>query len=86
MRVVTVRDFRDRATEMFRSEDVILITREGVPAGFFVPWSVPDLPDDLRREVFAQLTERIKREMDAKGVTEQDVADDFSALRARRRR
>ena len=27
MKVVTVRDFRDRASEMFRSQDVILVTR-----------------------------------------------------------
>ncbi len=38
MKVVTVREFRDRATEMLRSEDVILITRDGLPARFFLPW------------------------------------------------
>jgi hypothetical protein len=37
MKVVTVRDFCDHTTEMFRSEDVILVTREGMPAGFFLP-------------------------------------------------
>jgi hypothetical protein len=34
MKVVTVRDFRDRATEMFRSDDVILVTRDGYLPGF----------------------------------------------------
>jgi len=29
MKVVTVRDFRDHASEMFRSDDVILVTRDG---------------------------------------------------------
>ncbi len=38
MKVVTVRDFRDHATEMFRSKDVILVKREGMPAGCFLPW------------------------------------------------
>ena len=38
MKVVTVRQFRDRATEMLRSDEVILITRGGLPAGFFLPW------------------------------------------------
>lgn len=33
MKVVTVRDFRDHATEMFRSDDVILVTREGTLRG-----------------------------------------------------
>ena len=86
MRVVTVRDFRDHATEMLRSDDVLLITRDGLPAGFFVPWGTPDLPDDLRREVFTRLSDRIKQQMDAKGVSEQDILDDFAALRAGRGR
>jgi hypothetical protein len=59
MKVVTVRDFRDRASEMFRSEDVILVTRDGSPAGFFLPWSRPDLPVEVRREVFLRLSEQI---------------------------
>jgi hypothetical protein len=40
---------------MFRSEDVILVTRDGLPAGFFIPWTTPELPIDLRREVFLRL-------------------------------
>lgn len=37
---------------MFRSDDVILVTREGAPAGFFLPWDTPELPVEVRREVF----------------------------------
>lgn len=42
MKVVTVRDFRDHATETFWSADVILVRREGRPAGSFLPWDAPD--------------------------------------------
>jgi hypothetical protein len=35
---------------MFRSDDVILVAREGRPAGFFLPWDAPELPADVRRE------------------------------------
>ncbi len=56
-RVVTEREFRDPASEMFRSDDVILVTRDGRPAGFFVPWRAPELPDDVPREVFLRLAE-----------------------------
>jgi hypothetical protein len=52
MKVVTVRDFCDRASEMFRSDDVILVTRDGAPAGFFLPWDMPELPVEVRRELF----------------------------------
>jgi hypothetical protein len=84
MKVVTVRDFRDRASEMFRSEDVILVTRDGAPAGFFLPWETPELPVELRREVFERLSEQIGAKFEADGVSEQEVLDDFAADRRRR--
>lgn len=84
MKVVTVRDFRDHASEMFRSDDVILVTREGSPAGFFLPWDTPQLPVEVRREVFLRLSEQIGAELAASGTTEQEVIDDFAADRGRR--
>ena len=84
MRVATVRDFRDHASEMFRSDDVILVTRDGRPAGFFLPWTAPELPDEVRREVFLQLTQQIAAQREARGVTEEEVLDDFASARRRR--
>lgn len=84
MKVVTVRDFRDRASEMFRSDDVILVTREGRPAGFFLPWQDARLADDVRRELFARLSAEIAAQREALGVSEEEVLDDFAAGRARR--
>lgn len=82
MRVVTVRDFRDRASEMFRSDDVILVTRKGRPAGFFLPWQTPDLPDDVRREVFLRLTEQIAAQRkEASGVTVYTTGELLDAMR-----
>ena len=84
MKVVSVRDFRDRASEMFRSEDVILVTRDGAPAGFYLPWDTPELPIEVRREVFLRLSEQIGTALDAQGASEQEVVDDFAAGRRRR--
>ncbi len=84
MKVVTVRDFRDHASEMFRSDDVILVTRDGVPAGFYLPWDTPELPVEVRREVFLRLSEQIGAQLDAGGASEQEVLDDFAASRRRR--
>jgi hypothetical protein len=83
MKVVTVRDFRDHATEMFRSEDVILVTREGTPAGFFLPWDTPELPVEVRREVFLRLSEQVSEQLAAKVICESEVLDDFAASRSR---
>jgi hypothetical protein len=69
---------------MFRSDDVILVTREGRPAGFFLPWQAPQLPDDVRSEVFLRLTEQIAAQRDARGVSEEEVLADFAAERRRR--
>jgi hypothetical protein len=82
MKVVTVRDFRDHATEMFRSDDVILVTREGTPAGFFLPWDTPNLPVEVRREVFLRLSEQVGGQLASKGVSESEVLDDFAAARS----
>ncbi|HEY1688829.1 MAG TPA: hypothetical protein VGF95_08185 [Solirubrobacteraceae bacterium] len=83
MKVVTVRDFRDHATEMFRSDDVILVTREGTPAGFFLPWDTPELPVEVRREVFLRLSEQVGERLANNGVREAEVLDDFAASRRR---
>lgn len=85
MKIVTLRDFRDRATEMFRSEDVVLVTRDGQPAGFFVPWTTPDVPLELRREMFLKLSDEIGAQRDAAGVSEEELLTDFRAARRRRR-
>ena len=85
MKVVTLRDFRDRATEMMRSRDILLVTRDGKPAGFFLPWDRPDLPDDIRKGIYAELSQRARRHLDKKGVTEEEVLADFSAARRSRR-
>ncbi|MGH3037979.1 MAG: hypothetical protein ACRDLZ_01000 [Gaiellaceae bacterium] len=69
---------------MFRSEDIILVTREGRPAGFFLPWEGPELPDDVRREIFLRLTDQIAVQRDARHVTEEEVLSDFAASRRRR--
>jgi hypothetical protein len=83
MKVVTVRDFRDHASEMFRSDDVVLVTREGTPAGFFLPRDTPEPPVEVRREVFLRLSEQVGAALKAKDVDEQEVLGDFAASRSR---
>ncbi len=83
MKVVTVRDFRDHASEMFRSDDVVLVTRDGTPAGFFLPWNTSDLPVEVRLEVFLRLSEQIGEDLKAKNMDEQEVLGEFAASRSR---
>jgi hypothetical protein len=85
VKVVTLRDFRDRASEMMRSHDVLLVTRDGKPAGFFLPWDRPDLPDEIRAGIYAELSDRARRELQKKRVKEEQVLADFKAARGSRR-
>ena len=85
MRISSVREFRDRATSLLRSDDPILVTRRGRVAGVFLPWKQETLPVDLRRELFAMLTADIARQLKKKHITEREVLDDFSKWRKARR-
>lgn len=86
MKVATIREFRDKATDWLRSDEVVLVTRDGHPAGFWVPWDLPkSLPDDLRRVVFLRLAEQVRRHTKAAGVSEDSALKDFKASRRARR-
>jgi hypothetical protein len=85
MRISSIRDFRDRATALFRSDDPILVTRRGKLAGVFLPWREATLPVDFKRELFAMLTTEISRQLKRNRVTEKSVLQDFERWRKGRR-
>ena len=69
---------------MFRSDDVILVTRDGAPVGFNLPCDMPELPVELRREVFLRVSEPIGTQLTEQGTTEQEILDGVAARRRRR--
>ena len=85
MKISTIREFRDRATTLLRSDDPILLTRRGRVAGVFVPWREATLPLDLKRELFSMLTSEIELHLKRKRVREKDVLQDFARWRKARR-
>lgn len=85
MRISTIREFRDRATALFRSDDPILVTRRGKVAGVFLPWREATLPVDFKRELFSMLTAEIAHQLKKKRVTEKAVLQDFERWRKGRR-
>ena len=70
---------------MMRSEGVVMITRDGKPAGFFLPWDRPDVPDDLSRGIYEELSARASTERKKKKVTEEQILADFKTARRARR-
>ena len=85
MKISTVREFRDNATGLLRSEEPVLITRRGRMAGIFFPSPQGTLPIDSKRLLFDQLSAEIARRIEAAGSSEADVLSDFEAWRKARR-
>jgi hypothetical protein len=91
MRISTVREFRDQATGLLRSKTPILVTRHGRLAGIFFPRPEVTLPIELKRELYDMLSRDVARELKKRGVSEDEILEDFEASRrkpraARRRR
>ena len=81
MRVTPVREFKAHATQYLRRREPILITRRGKLklVGFFTPVEDPsNLPFDLKRELLLLLTERLRREAEERGLTEEKVLESVS--------
>ena len=85
MKISTVREFRDNATGYLRSKDPILVTRRGRLAGVFFPRPETSLPIELKRELFPLLTSEIARQIQKRGLSEEEIVADFQSWRRNKR-
>jgi len=86
MRVAGVRELRGNLAELLDGGEPLLVTRHGKLSGLYLPLDDPDrIPTDLRRELAGVLGRHLSGLLEAKGVTEDDVQEDFDAHRRRRR-
>lgn len=86
MKMATVRQFRDGATQFLRERQPILVTRRGELAGIYLPCPIARLPMDMKRQVFVALSEEMGRRLKKLGVTEKELQRDFRAWRGERRK
>ena len=86
MKIATVREFRDKATQMFRSEEPILVLRRGEIAGLYFPYPHKTLPVELKRQLFEEITRSVAERLAKVGLKEEEILEDFEAFQARRRR
>lgn len=86
MLVAGVREFRDNATEMLRSQEPILVMRRGRVTGLYFPFPSRTLPVEFKRELFALITQEIGRRLRKAGLREEDLLDDFEETKTARRR
>lgn len=85
MRISTVREFRDKATGFLRSKTPILVTRRGRLAGIFFPRPEVTLPIELKRELFALLSEDVAHQLKRRKLSEDEVLQDFERERKKKR-
>jgi antitoxin (DNA-binding transcriptional repressor) of toxin-antitoxin stability system len=86
MKIAGIREIRARSAELLGGGEPVVVTKHGRVSGVFLPLDEPDrLPTDLRRELAAVLGRHLERRLDAQGVTEEQVVEDFRAHRRRRR-
>jgi len=86
MRTATVREFRDQATKLLKETEPILVTRRGRIVGFYLPATGSSLPLEIKKDLFDVLTQKIRRMMKVRGVTEEAILGDFEETRKARRR
>jgi len=86
MKIATVREFRDKATQMFRSQEPILVLRRGEIAGLYFPYPHKTLPVELKRQLFEEITRSIAERLARVGLEEEEILEDFEAFQACRRR
>ncbi len=80
MKTITLPELKD--SKLLKESGPILVTQEGRPLGYFTPLSWPDesIPLEERRRLFKKASEKIRRELDRKGITEEQVDRDIATL------
>ncbi len=87
MKTTSIRDFRSRMAELLEGDEPVLVTRHGKQAAVLYPLHDPKkIPVEIRRKIFLDLTKQIGKQLDARGVTDEEIERDFAAFKKRRRR
>lgn len=86
MKLMTVKEFRDKATKALKSKEPLIIMRRGEIAGIFFPVPLDTIPFEFKKDLFLTLTESIRKRLEAKGIKEEEALDDFEEFRKSRHR
>lgn len=86
MKIMTVKEFRDKATRALKSKEPLIIMRRGEVAGIFFPVPLETIPFEFKKDLFMTLTDSIKQRLEEQGVEEEEVLEDFEKFRKARRR
>jgi hypothetical protein len=84
--VMKVSTMQKPAARLFESGEPVLVTWQGKVSGLYVPLEYPErVPDDLRRDLLGAVGRYVAGALEDKGVSEEEILEDFSDFRRRRR-
>ncbi len=85
MKRIGVRDFKNRATQLLREEEILLIQRHGRDVGVYLPLDdLEDLPLEIRLRLFERVTDEIAQAARRRSLSEASLVNRFQALRGGR--
>lgn len=92
MEFVSVRELSSHTSKIIRSAKPTIIVNHSKPAAVLIPWAdfinsaSPELEKAVRWAAIDSLSSKVQKELTEKGITEQEVVDDFAAFRETHRR
>ncbi|MBI4743750.1 MAG: hypothetical protein HY776_02850 [Actinobacteria bacterium] len=87
MKVTSIRNFRDKATTYFKSNEPVLVTKYGKVTGLYLPLEhAESIPLEVKKELLEKFGEYLSRTLEARGVKEEEVIGDFEVFKKDRRR
>ncbi len=81
MRLVSTKQFHDKATQLLRSKEPLVVTNRGAITGYYIPQRGKRLPPDVRWRMIDEATSRVRKELERQGVTEEEISQDFENWR-----
>lgn len=82
---VGIREFREKlATYVLETDETVAVTRHGDVVGYYIP--ARRKRTAAEREALKEAASRLQREMEAAGVTEDEILEDFRRWRRAERK
>jgi antitoxin (DNA-binding transcriptional repressor) of toxin-antitoxin stability system len=87
MKRATIREFRSNIAEIIAGDESVLVTRHGKPAAIVYPLTDPaKVPIEIRRKLYLAMAGEIGRQLETRGVTEEQIERELKDHKTRKRR
>ncbi len=87
MKTATIREFRSNIAELLAGEESVLVTKHGRPAAVVYPLRNPKkLPLEVRKKLYLAMAGEIAKQLDAQGVSDEQIEREFDEHKKHRRR